>query len=735
MHKLKILAVVALAAALPRAFCADGEKDDLQGPFYLVDESPYQVIKIIENLSGKSAIISAELPDVKINFTAQRKLDRDDAVNAMKSVLAVNGMAVVPMGDKFFKVSPSKSVNAQSPSLLKGRASDLPASQNFYTKLYQLQYVNVDTLKDALNQFTSPNQVGLAVLFPRSNAFLFTDTLANHQRIENLVEKLDTPPVIREDVGFIQLKNTDADDMKRRITAIQGDLLRRYFEGTTIESDERTNQLIVVTQRGNLKNIREFVEKLDIDCEPVTSSRVFYIKHGEAKDVASVLNDIVKGQQSAVKKANAANAAAANAQNRRNGFQNYQNRNVRGARALPTNITPDPVGASLQFSEYITIVPDERSNSIVTYGTPSDLKQIADIISKIDVVLAQVKIDVIVTEVTLSDNQASGLSTFGISHSKDATATANRGWTGSTEGFALSDGNNSPIFSAGVDERGFDLVFNVAEQNSNVKVLSAPSVVTSHNNTAKINVSKRQPLITGITSYDATSYPTTKSTVSWTDIGIQLEVTPLIGDNGMIQMNIKQTVETVIESTVIDANVQPIIGKREAESFVSARSGETIILGGLQQVNNKSLDGAVFALSDIPLLGNLFKPARENNERTELIIFIRPVIITSMHEYEGLTKEQIDASGAKREIKRYFSTGKFQDLKNDDMGKGKFRQSSLWRTLYPLDPKKNEEAEDAENGRNAESAEKSSAKADAVKGADGRGGIRRAQKRAGGVRK
>ncbi len=729
MHKLRILAVIALTALIPSAFCDSPEKDDLQGPFYLVDESPFQVIKILENLSGKSAIISAELPNAKINFSSQKKLAREDAINALKSVLAINGMAITPMGDKFFKVSPSKSINAQSPSLLTGKASELPASQNFYTKLYQLQYIDVDTLKDALKPFTSPNEVGTVAVFSRSNAFLFTDTLANHQRIESLLEKLDTPPLIREDVGFIQLKNTAADDMKRRITAIQGDLLKRYFEKTTIESDERTNQLIVVTQRGNLKNIRDFIEKLDIDCEPMTRSQVFYIKHGEAKDVATVLNDIVKGQQSAVKKANAANTAAVNAQNRSNSRQNYRNRNVQGAARLPTNLTADPVGASLQFSEYITIVPDERSNSIVTYGTPTDLKQIGDIIRKIDVVLAQVKIDVIVTEVTLTDNQASGLSTFGLSYSKDATELVDKGWSGSTESFGLSDSSNTPVFSAGVSERGFDLVFNVAEQNSNVKVLSAPSVVTSHNNIAKVNVSKRQPLITGITSYDATSYPTTKSTVTWTDIGIQLEVTPLIGDNGMIQMNIKQTVETVIDNTVIDTNIQPIIGKREAESFVSARSGETIILGGLQQVNNKTIDGAVFGLSDIPLLGNLFKPARESNERTELIIFIRPVIITSMHEYEGLTKEQIDASGASKEINRYFSTGKFQDLKNDNMGKGKFKQSSFWKTIYPIDSKK---SDDSENGENIA---RDSSKASDTDGADKAEEPRRASKRITGIRK
>ncbi len=712
MRILRLLPIIALILAPHFSICEAKAKEDLQGPFYLVDESPLQVIKIIETLSGRTAIISSELPNAKINFTSSQKLPRADAINALKSALAINGMAIIPMDDKFFKVSPSKGVNAQAPDMLKGSASELPASQNFYTKLYQLEYIDVATLKDALKPFTSPNEIGTVVMFPRSNAFLFTDTLANHKRIEELLKKLDTPPTIREDVAFIQLKNTSADDMKKRLAALQGDLLKRYFENTVIESDERTNQLIIVTQRGNLKNIRQFVEKLDIESEPMTSSNVFYIKHGIAKDLANVLNDIVKGQQSAVKSTNAKNTAQVNQTNRQNRIQNINNRNNKNAKALPTNLTADAVGASLQFSEYITIVPDERSNAIVVYGTPVDLKQIGNIIEKIDVVLAQVKIDVIVTEVTLTDNQASGLSSFGLSFSKIGGTNVTQGWSGTTSAYSLSNTSGSPVFSAKASELGFDLVFNVAEENNKVKVLSAPSIVTTHNNLAKVNVSKRQPLITGVTSYDASSYPTTKSTIDWTDIGIQLEVTPRIGDNGMIQMEIKQTVETVITTTKVDQNEQPIIGKRYAESFVSARSGETIILGGLQQVNNNNLDGEVFALSDIPLIGNIFSPSRVNNERTELIIFIRPTVITSMNEYEGLTKDQIDLSGAKEEINNYFKTGKFQDPNNDNMGKGSFKQSSLGKTIFPL----SEESEKAENPKEAtDSQEKNSAENKASK--------------------
>ncbi len=639
--------------------------DDLQGPFFLVDESPLQAIRILESLTGQIAVIAPQLPDVKINFTTTGKLPRSEAILAFKSLLAINAVAITPLGEKFFKAAPIVGVTSQSPTFIKGKASDLPPSQNFYTKLYELKYVEIDSLKDKLNQFITPNNIANLTMFPRSNAFLLTDTLVNQQRMELLIEKLDTPPEIREDIGFIQLKNVTAEDLKRRISTLSGEILKKYFDKTILESDDRTNQLIVVTQRGNLKYIKDFVEKLDMESDPLTKSEVFYIRHGEAKDVESVLNEIVKGQVSAVKAANKAAQNTANQTNRTNRILNAQARASGNAAAAnrPTNVQADTSGAGLQFSDYVTIVSDERSNSIVAYGTPTDLQQIGDIISKIDVVLAQVKIDVIITEVTLTDKQVTGLSTFGIGYNQVAGSDGKKGFSGTTSTLSVNDGSGStPAFQISADEYGFSTVFNVAQQNNLVRVLSAPSIVTTHNKEAIINVSQKHPLITGSTSYSGTTVvPVTQSNITWEDIGIVLEVTPLIGENGVVQMKIKQTVESIIDYTTIDANTQPIIGKREAESFVSSKSGDTIVLAGLQQVKDSDSQGAVWLLSDIPLIGELFKPERTSLERTELIIFIRPTLITSAPFPEILKRENIGDNPASKDIKRYFETGKFHN--------------------------------------------------------------------------
>jgi general secretion pathway protein D len=254
-------------------------------------------------------------------------------------------------------------------------------------------------------------------------------------------------------------------------------------------------------------------------------------------------------------------------------------------------------------------------------------------------------------------------------------------------------GVDASPFTFSIDEYGFTSVFGVAQQNQNVKILSAPSIVTTHNKEATVNVSETQALITETTSYETSAYPQTKSTIDWKDIGIILKVTPLIGENGVVQMNIKQTVESVVRTQLINDVSQPIIGKREAESFVSAANGETIVLAGLQQTKSNKIDGEVFALADIPLIGNLFKPNQEKVERTELIIFIRPTVVKSETASNLIAKEGIEKSQVSKQVKQYFKTGKFHDQDNDTMGKHKY--SSLEKTL--LHPEDDEDKAEEKN--------------------------------------
>ncbi len=682
-------------------YSQDGQ---LQGPFYFVDESPVQVIKILELLSNKPIMQSPFLPNVKINFTCKDKIFKDEAVEVLKSLLSVNGIAIIPLGENFLKAVPITGINSQSPEFLEGDTSKMEASMVFYTKLYRLEYLETENAQQLFNSFISPNGIATLAFFPRINSFLLTDTLANHQRMEKLLKQIDVKTKIREDMAFIKLKNTSAEEMKKRLSNVNSNILKKYFEKTVIDADERTNQLIIFTQKGNIEYIKKFVEGFDIAAEPLTKSEVFYIKHGEAKDVAKALTDVVKGQQQAAK-ALKTKASKTRNTNIEKSVASTELKSINGEDA-PESAPEKPAQTqqseasdpTLQFSDFVTIVSNERSNSVIVYGTDSDIKQISTLISKIDVVLLQVKIDVIITEVQLTDEQVSGLSSFNLGY--DLASPFKVGTTESlANGFQGGTGTNSlngtQAFSFKATENSFQAIFNAAKTNSNVKVLSAPTIVTAHNKDGRINVSQSYPIIKSTIS-SVVNVDNTQSTVEYMDIGINLKVTPFIGDNGLIQLNITQSADTILSQTQISGNSQPVIGKREAESFVSVHDGDIIVLGGLQQ-NNLSEDGQkVWLLGDIPLLGRLFSPEQHKYQKSELIIFIRPTIINSSSKLGDGQKDHLNGLKSFEMATSYVKDGSFTD--KDDSEKA--------QNFYKTQKQKDEEMRAAKEKAKTETDEK-----------------------------
>jgi len=650
------------------------KETETQGPFFFVDESPIQILKILEIITGKVILQPPNLPNVKINFTCPEPIKTEDAILALQSLLSMNGIAIISMGDTFLKAVPITGVNTQSPTFLPEDTSNLSPSQLFYSKIYSLNFLEIESLQGTLNTFLTPGGVATLSVFPRTNSFMITDTLMNHQRIEHLLNQIDVEPNIKEDMGIIQLKNTNAEEIKRRLANIQSNILRRYFDKTTIEADERTNQLIVITQKGNFEHIKKFVETFDIAADPLTSSEVFYIKHGEAKTVVKALNDIVRGQQQAAR-----NLQTKTPKTRDTNIRNVATRTLNGQEdeeELIANASFDSEDIldategsestpNLQFSSYITIVADDRSNAIVVYGTKQDIKQMEALINKLDIVLLQVKIDVIITEVQLTDKDVSGLSTFNIGY--DVTPS---GTTSLVKGFSGGTGSNNlngvQAFSLTATENSFQAVFNIAKEKTNVKVLSSPTVVTTHNKEAMVNVSTSMPIIESTLS-SVVNVGNTQSTVTYKDIGIRLTVTPLIGENGMIQLDIRQSADTILSETTISGNPQPVVGRREASSYLNVQSGDVIVLAGLQQNNVSYNDSKVWILGDIPLLGEIFKPVSENYTKSELIMFIRPTIIKSASVSSTLTDETLKNSPASSEVQHYLEHGIFSDQTPDDL--------------------------------------------------------------------
>lgn len=587
------------------------EENQVFGELFLVDESLDQVLRLLGDLTGKKIIAGENLPKPQINFDSRGELSRQEAIVAIETLLNMNGVAIARLGDTFLRAIPTGILKNSSPDVLEDDVQSLLPSEKMYTKHFRVNYLSWEEANQLITGRLSANG-GTLEAIQSSGTLLITDTLVNLQSIENLLEEVDVPS--EKEIIVKKLKNITAQELKSVLdTALEGSLKAFYKGKIAIEADERTNQLVFVTDPRNKELIEDLVKTYDIDAEPLTTSKIIYVKHAESTEVVTLLNDIVTSSRDS---------------NSRNGGRPRDGANPPAANQTDPAIN-NPIGdlseRNVRFSEYLSMVADVRSNSIIVYGTPGDIEFVADLIEEIDVLLAQVRIDVVIAEVTLTDEESRGLESFGISYDENDEIR-----------FALNDGSDvgwnlegsvEDLFLRSWTVAGFTLasVFETAKRDSNVNVLSAPTLVTTHNREAVINAGESRPVITA-TNTDSTGI-NTRSQVQFKDIGIRLKVKPLIGQNGMVQMEVEQTVESVVDEVLIDGNSQPVIGKREATSFISVSSGELIVLGGLQENSIRNVKGKMAILGDLPFLGDaLFSSDRKRNIRRELVIFIKPTV-------------------------------------------------------------------------------------------------------------
>jgi len=194
---------------------------------------------------------------------------------------------------------------------------------------------------------------------------------------------------------------------------------------------------------------------------------------------------------------------------------------------------------------------------------------------------------------------------------------------------------------------------------SKTKILQESTIVTTHNKQAEITVTDQLPVITGTTATPVVAGTTSSSfaqssTVTYKDIGITLKVTPLIGDDGSIQLTVDQTVDDQGTPVVINGNSQPQINHREATSFVNVMDDQLVVLGGFQS-SSKSISRQRFGIIyEIPILSNLLGYRTNDTERTELLLFLRPHVIK---EGEGTadTMRAINGMGNREQLNHYLA--------------------------------------------------------------------------------
>ncbi len=613
----------------------------------LADADIDTVLSTIEIYTGRTILRPQALPAATYSIKIVKPVPKAEAVLALETLLALNGVGVAPLGDKFLKVVALTQVKNEAPELIEGSTLALPASGRIATKLFQFEFLRASEFIPQIIPLMSPGIANGIVTLDKANAALITDSISNLQRVENLLRLLDRPSSHGLTPKFYTLHNgAKASDLVNRLrTMFQGPLASQLGSATSYSADDRTNQVILLADPRQYPLFDELVEKLDVKADPNTRNEVIYLKHATAKDVATLLSSLVSGQNAAQKSSDSA---------RPNALQPALP-TAPNAPNVPTPAAPAIVTlgeGTTNFSGLVTILADDRSNAVVVSGTVDDIRLIRDLVDKIDIVLAQVRIEVIIAEVTLTDTDKSGISALNLTVSPNTKTGALQitNFTGSVAGWNVSAGVVNPLsFAAAMTDAG---------SRHKVKILSAPTIVTTHNKQAQFAVTQQQPIITGTTSTptsgSSTSGFSTNSSVTYKDIGITLKVTPLIGDDGSIQLQIDQVVDDVISNVTIDNNQQPVIGHREANSFVNVNDGQMIVLGGLQRSSTSADRTKLGFLHEIPILSHIFGGRTNEVDRTELLLFIRPHVLRP-EEGSADTTKKIEELSNKGQIQQFLT--------------------------------------------------------------------------------
>jgi general secretion pathway protein D len=582
------------------------------------------VISTLETLTGRLVIRPQQLTTATYNIRIKKPLPKSEALLYIETVLALNNIGIAPLGDKLIKVVDAGRVKQEAPEMINGSSLDYPATGKVATKLFQLEFARVAEVIPLFGGLLNPFYGG-PVPLQNANAALITDSISNLQRVELLLQQVDKPVTAGMKPKFYTLKNAKASDLVNKLRAIlAGTLQQQLGSATSYNADDRTNQIVLVTDPRQHAFFDDLIDRLDQKSDPNTRNDVLYLKHAKAADVVNVLSRIISGQTTATQRQSPGSVRPGQVQPTAPGAPAAppaQPMIVSASSANNPNLDALMSSGANEFSAVMTVVSDERSNSVVAFGTADDLRLVRELIDKLDIVLAQVRIEVVIAEVTLDDNDASGISALGLKLEGDKLV----GFSGTIEtGAAVTNGVITRPGVTGRMDLAAELSITSTLRKRNNAIVTVPAIVTSHGKQAKFFNGETRPVVTG--SITSGTVGGTTSTVTQQQIGTTVTVTPFIGVDGSVQLDIVQDVQDVIGTVPVDNNQQYIIGQRQTTSYVTTKTGEIIVLGGFRkniQVRERS------RLGPIPFLGDLFGRRTKNDSRQELVFFLRPTVLTN----------------------------------------------------------------------------------------------------------
>jgi general secretion pathway protein D len=562
-------------------------------PLVQVLDKYFELVEKTPIYAGQTSPLNVNLDTTKILLKAPRPMTRKEAIVYLETTLGMNGITLVPIGEKFVKVVPDTGVAQAGGEFSKLKADQLPDSGAVIQQIVQLKYAAMEDVLQVIQPFAkTPNSI---IQIPSTQTLVLRDYTENVKRMLEVIAKIDIISELEVKPEIIPIKYALAGDIANVLGT-----LSPSGSGTTVGQSTRTSGLGGSRSgAGGRGGGSSFGSR--------SGSTGGYGGGYGGGGIGGGVNTL-QNSSSAINRGGGGLAGA-------NNFQSNLRNIIQRAAG----------GGDFEILGNVKIIADERTNSLLIFASNTDMIMVKSIIEKLDVVLAQVLIESIIMEVSLNNTLDYGVSVY---QPPKTTGNFTGGGGANNGGFfgALTNITSPPSGFGYTGTWGNDLEVAVkaAAGNGDINVLSRPRVQTSHAVPATLRIGEQYPFVSGtITDINGGA----RSQYQQTFIGIDLEILPLINPDGLVVMDITQDIQQRGDTVTIDGNPVPTTTQRAATAKVAVRDREIVALGGFIRNDRSSTVSGVPLLKDIPGLGALFRSTSKSNRRTEMMVLIKPTVL------------------------------------------------------------------------------------------------------------
>ena len=681
-HSSKLLAQALLVAATVPALAAPAQppaRKVTTGQINLnfKDAEVDSVIGAFGHLLNKSFVIDPRVRG-KISLETPRPVNRAQAFALLKTVLRQQGFAIVDLGD-LYKVVPEADAKLQSGPVEIGAASARDGDE-VITQVFQLNHESANNMIPVLRPLVSPNNTITA--FPGNNTLIITDYAANLKRLSKVIATLDSPRPAAE-VQVVVIKNSIASDIAVAVSKLMDEGNRGGGGGpgagsdpsqrVVVMADPRTNSVLIRSANASkLTLARSLVEQLDRPANADQANmRVVYLKNAEATKLVEVLQAVLSGES---------NGSSGSSDS---SFGSSRSRNSGGSMFGDSGSSSSGLSSSFGDSDSSSggglgsqsginrergnqgptsikaggaiIAADPATNSLIITAPEPVYRNIRGVIDQLDSRRAQVYIESLIVEVKADTVSEMGIQwQFGTSRPGQNSVVGGTNFssggsnilsvTQNPAALAAAGGLNVGVVRNGVSLFGqtflnLGLLARALEAETNSNIRATPNLLTLDNEEARIIIGQNVPFVTGQYATTNNTLSSPFQTIERKDVGTMLRVRPQVSEGGTVKMEIAQEISSVVDTSQA-AGI--ITNRRAIDSNVLVDDGQIVVLGGLIEDTVEGGISKVPLLGDIPGLGRLFRYDNRKRVKTNLLIFLRPVVLRSADQAWDVTANRYD---------------------------------------------------------------------------------------------